>query len=345
MTDRMTFRSLGRSGLKVSPLCLGAMMFGDQTDEETSRRIIASARDAGVNFIDTADVYAEGRSEEIVGRAVKGERDRWVIATKVGYPAGAPIASGADLSRKYVMHAVEQSLRRLGTDHIDLYYLHRDDFSTPLSETVHALADLVRQGKIRYFGVSNFRAWRLAEVVRLSDAAGIDRPAASQPQYNAMNRTPELELLPACDHFGVGVVPYSPLARGVLTAKYEGIDKVPEGSRAARADRRILQTEWRAESIEKARSIAAHAQARGGKASHFAVNWVLNNALVTSVIAGPRTLEQWDDYLAALDAPFTADDEALVDGLVTPGHPSTPGFTDPLYPVTGRIPRTSRMQP
>ena len=171
MTDRMTFRSLGRSGLKVSPLCLGAMMFGDQTDEETSRRIIASARDAGVNFIDTADVYAEGRSEEIVGRAVKGERDRWVIATKVGYPAGAPIASGADLSRKYVMHAVEQSLRRLGTDHIDLYYLHRDDFSTPLSETVHALADLVRQGKIRYFGVSNFRAWRLAEVVRLSDAA------------------------------------------------------------------------------------------------------------------------------------------------------------------------------
>jgi aryl-alcohol dehydrogenase-like predicted oxidoreductase len=337
----MDYRKLGRSGLKVSPICLGAMMFGDQTDEQTSQRIIGSARDAGVNFIDTADVYAGGRSEEIVGRAVQGERDRWVIATKVGYPAGSPIASGADLSRKYVMHAVEQSLRRLGTDYIDLYYLHRDDFSTPLSETVHALGDLVRQGKIRYFGVSNFRAWRLAEMVRLADALGVDRPAASQPQYNAMNRTPELEHLPACEHFGVGVVPYSPLARGVLTAKYETIDKPPEGSRAARADRRILQTEWRAESIEKAKAIAAHAQACGSKASHFAVNWVLNNTLVTSVIAGPRTVEQWDDYLAALDAPFDADDEALVDRLVAPGHPSTPGFTDPIYPVTGRVPRTA----
>jgi len=206
---------------------------------------------------------------------------------------------------------------------------------------VHALADLLRQGKIRYFGVSNFSAWRLAEVVRMSDALGIDRPAASQPLYNAMNRMPELEHLPACEHFGVGVVPYSPLARGVLTAKYEATGKAPEGSRAARADRRILQTEWRPESIEKAKSIAAHAQARGSKASHFAINWVLNNALVTSLIAGPRTLEQWNDYLAALDAPFTADDEALVDGLVSPGHPSTPGYTDPAYPVTGRVPRTA----
>jgi aryl-alcohol dehydrogenase-like predicted oxidoreductase len=340
MASRMELRRCGRSGLKVSPLCLGAMMFGDQTDEETSRRIIAGARDAGVNFIDTSDAYAQGRSEEIVGRAVKGERDRWVIATKVGYPAGASIAAPADLSRKYVMHEVEQSLRRLGTDYIDLYFLHRDDATTPLSETVHTLGDLVRQGKIRHFGVSNFRAWRLAEVVRLCDETGIDRPAASQPQYNAMNRTPEAEHLPACDYFGVGVVAYSPLARGVLTAKYDTVGKPPEGSRAARNDVRLMQVEWRPESIEKAKAIASHAKARGRAASHFAVNWVLNNTLVTSVITGPRTLDQWNDYVAALDTPFDAEDEALVDSLVAPGHPSSPGFTDPGYPVTGRIPRT-----
>jgi aryl-alcohol dehydrogenase-like predicted oxidoreductase len=334
----MEYRRLGRSGLKVSPLCLGAMMFGDQADEEASLRIVAKAREAGVNFIDTADAYSAGRSEEIVGRALKADRDRWVLATKVGFPADAVLP--ADLSRKYVMRAVEQSLRRLDTDYIDLYYLHRDDPTTPLEETVRALADLIRQGKIRYFGVSNFRSWRLAEVVRLCDGLGIDRPVASQPQYNAMNRMPELEHLPACEFYGVGVVPYSPLARGVLTGKYASVDQLPEGSRAARNDRRILQTELRPESIRLAHEIKAHAEASGSKASHFALNWVLNNALVTSVIAGPRTVEQWDDYLAALNTPFTAEDEALVARLVAAGHPSTPGFTDPQYPVTGRVARS-----
>jgi aryl-alcohol dehydrogenase (NADP+) len=338
----MDYRNLGRSGLRVSQLCLGAMMFGDQADEATSAGIVARAREAGVNFIDTADAYGAGKSEEIVGRAVQADRERWVLATKVGYPAGSPLA--ADLSRRYVMHAVDRSLRRLGTDYIDLYYLHRDDPSVPLQETVHALADLVRAGKIRYFGVSNFRAWRLAEVVRLCDALGIDRPVACQPQYNAMNRMPEMELLPACGFYGVGVVPYSPLARGVLTAKYASVDQLPEGSRAARKDRRILQTELRSESIRLAQEIQAHAQARGGSASHFALNWVLNNALVSSVIAGPRTPQQWDDYLAALDTPFSAEDEALVDRLVPAGHPSTPGFTDPNYPVTGRVARTAPEQ-
>ena len=157
------------------------------------------------------------------------------------------MAAGPNLSRGHVLRALDASLRRLDTDYVDLYYLHRDDRSTPLEETVHALADLVRQGRIRYIGVSNFSAWRLAEIVRLCDAAGIDRPVACQPQYNAMNRMPEAELFPACRHFGVGVVPYSPLARGVLTAKYASIDALPEGSRAARRDKRILATELRAE--------------------------------------------------------------------------------------------------
>ena len=335
----MDYKRLGRSGLKVSPLCLGAMMFGGATDEPTSLRIIDSAREAGVNFIDTADAYGAGKSEEIVGRAVKSDRDRWVIATKVGYPAGAPFPTGADLSRKYVTYAAEASLRRLGTDHIDLYYLHHDDAGTPLEETIRALADLVHAGKVRYVGLSNFQAWRVAEVVRLCEQAGIDRPAAVEPLYNAMNRQAEAELLPACCHFGIGVVPYSPLARGILSGKYSSVETLPEGSRAARKDPRMLQTELRPESIELARMIKAHAESRGTTASRYAMNWVLNNALVTSVIAGPRTFEQWSDYLAALDSPFTAEDEALVAGLVPAGHPSTPGYTDPQYPVTGRVAR------
>ena len=333
----MDYARLGRSGLKVSPICLGAMMFGGPTDEATSVRIVDSAREAGVNFVDTADAYGAGKSEEIVGRAVRADRDRWVLATKVGYPAGAPFATGADLSRKYVMHAAEASLRRLGTDYIDLYYLHHDDAGTPLEETVRALADLVRQGKIRYIGLSNFHAWRVAEVVRLCEQAGVDRPAAVEPLYNAMNRQVEAELLPACRHFGIGVVPYSPLARGILSGKYASVDKLPEGSRAARQDKRMLQTELRPESIALAQRIKAYAEARGSTASHYAINWVLNNELVTSVIAGPRTFEQWTDYLAALATPFTAADEALVAGLVPAGHSSTPGFTDPQYPVTGRV--------
>lgn len=337
----MDYRRLGRSGLKVSPLCLGAMMFGDQADETAARSIVASAREAGVNFIDTADAYAAGKSERIVGAAVKAERDRWVIATKVGHLSDPLAPAGPDLSRKSVMRAVDQSLQRLGTDYIDIYYLHRDDATTDLKETVHALADLVRQGRIRYFGVSNFAAWRVAEVVRLCDEAGIDRPVACQPQYNAMNRMPEAELFPACHHFGIGVVPYSPLARGVLTGKYASADQLPEGSRAARKDRRILQTELRQESVALAQEIKSHAEAHGSTAAHFALKWVLNSAVVTSVIGGPRTLDQWQDYLAALHEPaFTAADEALVDRLVAAGHPSTPGYTDPNYPVKGRMPRT-----
>ena len=335
----MEYRRLGYSGLKVSPLCLGAMMFGGATPEDVSRDIVAHAREAGINFLDTADAYSQGESERIVGRAIRGERDRWVVATKVGYPSGIDQPTGADLSRNYILRAVEASLQRLGTDYIDLYYLHHDDESTSLEETMRTLADLLHQGKIRYYGVSNFRAWRLAHVVRLADALGMDRPAACQPLYNAMNRMAENELIPACHFYGVGVVPYSPLARGVLTGKYLNLSDLPEGSRAARQDRRIQQTELRPESLQLAQRIHAHAAQKGSTVGHFALNWVLHNALVDSVIVGPRTLEQWSDYMTALEEVFDAEDEALIDQLVAPGHPSTPGFTDPQYPVTGRVPR------
>ncbi len=336
----MEYRNLGRSGLRVSPLCLGAMMFGGPTDVPTAERIVGRAKEAGVNFVDTADAYTGGRSEEIVGTAIRGDRDAWVLATKLANAVGTG-PNDRGLSRKWVMQAAEASLRRLGTEYIDIYYLHKEDHSTPLAETVRAMGDLVRQGKIRYFGVSNHRSWRIAEICALCDAMGIDRPVVSQPYYHALNRAAETEHLPACGHFGLGVVSYSPLARGILTAKYDPGAAPPEGSRAGRQDARMMQTEWRTESLAMAQTIAAHAAAQGRTPVQFALGWVLNNRLVTGVIGGPRTMEQWEAYLDAAQAPFTAEDEALIAGLVAPGHASTPGYNDPAYPIEGRPLRVS----
>jgi aryl-alcohol dehydrogenase-like predicted oxidoreductase len=335
----MEYRNLGRSGLKVSPICLGTLMFGEQTDEAVSSRIVASAHEAGVNFIDTADVYNEGRSEEVTGRAIAPHRDQWILATKVANPTG-PGPNDSGVSRRHLIRSAEASLRRLGTEWIDIYYFHREDHKTPLVESVRAMGDLVRQGKIRYFGVSNYRAWRVAEICRLCDELGIDRPVVSQPYYNAMNRMPEIEHLPACSYYGLGVVPYSPLARGVLTGKYSPGAPPPEASRASRQDTRMMQTEWRPESLRIAQEIKRYAEGRGITAGQFAVAWVLNNRLVTAVIGGPRTEEQWDDYLRALEYRFTAEDEAFLDDLVVTGHPSTPGYNDPAYPIEGRLQRS-----
>jgi aryl-alcohol dehydrogenase-like predicted oxidoreductase len=331
----MEYRNLGETGLKVSPICLGTMMFGDRTDEAHAGTIVAAALSAGVNFIDTADVYAKGESERIVGKLIGKNRSHWVLATKVANPTGeSPNDRGT--SRAHMTRALDASLKRLGTDYVDVYYLHKDDASTPLAESLRALADFVRQGKVRYYALSNFRAWRIAEAVALCDAMGIARPACLQPYYNAMNRAPEIEVLPACAYFGLGVVPYSPLARGVLTGKYVPDARPPEESRVARSDKRMLQTEFRRESIEHAQKIAAHAKGRGITPGQFAVAWVLGNDIVTSVLAGPRTLEQWEEYVGALGYPWRPEDEAFMDTLVPPGHPSTPGYSDPMYPFYGR---------
>ena len=335
----MEYRNLGRSGLRVSPLCLGTMNFGGPTDEAAAGQIIGRAREAGVNFIDTADAYTDGRSEEIVGRAIAADRDAWVLATKVANP-GASDPNGAGTSRQWIMRAVDASLKRLGTGHIDLYYLHKEDHATPLEETVRAMGDLMRQGKIRYFGVSNYRAWRVAEICKLCDAMDIARPIASQPYYHALNRTPELEHLPACGFYGLGVVSYSPLGRGILTGKYDPDAPAPADTRAARQDKRMMQTEWHPHSLRLAREIAEHAAQSGLSPVAFAVRWVLNNRLVTGVIGGPRTDAQWEGYLGALDASFSVEDEAFIDARVSPGHYAVPGYSDPAYPIEGRPTRT-----
>jgi aryl-alcohol dehydrogenase (NADP+) len=335
----MDYRPLGSSALRVSPICLGTMMFGDRTDAAEAGRIVASARSAGVNFVDTADVYANGESERLTGRAIASDRDRWIVATKVANPMPGPWGEDPNrrgTGRKWVMRAIEESLERLATDYVDIYYIHRDTGNVPMEETVAAMADLIRAGKVRYWGVSNLRGWRIAEAVRACDAMGAPRPIVSQPYYNLMNRQPENDILPACGHYGIGVVPYSPLARGVLVGKYKPGETPPAESRGGRKDARFMQTEFRAESLAIAQTLKVHAEKKGMTAGDFALAWVLANPFVSSVIAGPRTLEQWESYLTAPAHKLDAADEALVDSLVRPGHPSTPGYSDPAYPLTGR---------
>lgn len=331
----MHYRNPGKSPLRVSTLCLGTMMFGDRTELAEARNIVAHAQEHAVNFIDTADVYSTGKSETMVGETLKGHRHNWILATKVGNKmSDAPNQSR--YSRTWMARACEASLQRLATDSIDIYYLHRDFNGMDLEEPLRALDQLLRAGKIRYWGVSNFRGWRIAEITRMAREMNMPGPVLCQPYYNLLNRQPENEVLPACAHYGIGVVPYSPIARGVLTGKYAPGIKPAEDSRAGRGDQRIMETEFRAESLVIAEKLNAHCKSTGRSLAHFATAWVLANRAVSAVIAGPRTLAQWQDYFGALDCVITPEDEALVDSLVTPGHPSTAGYNDPAYPMDAR---------
>lgn len=330
----MNTRRLGSSNLQVSSLCLGTMSFGESTDDAEAARIVANAREFGVNFVDTADVYNQGESERMLGRCLAGDRERWVLATKVGR-AMSDRPNHGGYSRAWLLRAADTSLARLGTDYIDVYYLHRDFEDTNLVETLQALGDLIRAGKIRYFGLSNFIGWRIAQIVGLCKEIGVPQPIVCQPHYNLVNRAPEVEILPACAALGLGVVPYSPLARGVLTGKCLPGLAPAEGTRATR-DARLIETEFRDESLVIAQKLKLRADALGVPLSQYATAWLLRNEIVSAVVAGPRTLAQWQHYVAAAGLVLDAEDEALVDGLVAPGHASTPGYTDPQYPVQGR---------
>ena len=291
----MEYQQLGGSGLWVSPICLGTMMFGDRTDAATSQRIIAAALDAGVNFIDTADVYSKGGAERIVGPAIKTHRRHWILATKVGNVMTAKPHDGGS-SRRWVSAACDDSLARLTADYIDIYYLHKDDPDTPMAETVGALGDLIRAGKIRYIGLSNFRGWRIAEVVSECEAQGVPIPAVCQPYYNLLNRTPEVEILPACDHYGIGVAPYSPVARGILTGKYKPGAKFPPGD--ARHEQKPEEIERKLRDVEK---ISREEVPPGVPMAQWALAWCLKHPAVTAVIPGCKDVKQVESNAKAAD--------------------------------------------
>jgi aryl-alcohol dehydrogenase-like predicted oxidoreductase len=271
----------------------------------------------------------------MVGALLKNQRHDWVLATKLGNAMSKRVNEG-HYSRSWMLREIDASLTRLQTDYVDVLYMHRDYNDMNLKEPLRALDAMLRAGKIRYWGVSNFRGWRIAELVRLSGQLGMPGPVVCQPYYNLLNRMPEVEILPACKHYGIGVTPYSPIARGVLTGKYAPGQTPDANTRAGRGDKRIMDTEFRPESLAIAQTLQRHVQQRGMNLAQFACAWVLASRAVTSVIAGPRTLAQWLDYLPAVDAQITPEDQALVDSLVKPGHPSTAGYTDPAYPLNAR---------
>jgi aryl-alcohol dehydrogenase-like predicted oxidoreductase len=331
----MDYVQLGAGGLRVSRLCLGTMNFGGPTAAAESLAMMAAAMEAGVNFIDTADVYTGGESERLVGQAIAGRRDAVVLATKARNPVG-PGPNDHGSSRKHLRLAIEASLRRLGTDYIDLYYLHRPDDACPIEESWQALDDFVRAGKVLYAGVSNFWGWQAAQVATLARERRWAPLSCLQPLYNLANRDAEVELLPLARAMGLGVVSYSPIARGVLTGKYQAGGAPPPDSRAARGDKRLAETEWRSTNLELAAAVAPLAAELGCTMAQFALAWVLANPLITAPIIGPRTPEQLADNLGALAVSIPPEMEARLDELVPPGTHTGGRFIDPLYPITGR---------
>jgi len=297
----MEHRSLGKTGLMVSELCLGCMTFGRELDEEGSREIIARFLKAGGDFIDTADVYEQGASEEIVGRAIKGVREDVVLATKVRFPMGDG-PNDVGLSRKHIVAGCEASLRRLGTDYIDLYQVHAWDAVTPLEETLSALTDLVRQGKVRYVGVSNFTGWQLMKALYVSELNGFERFVSLQPQYSLAERNIEREVLPACREDGVGVIPWGPLGGGFLSGKYRRGEEPPEDSRIAGAPdefeeawtKRNVERNWRTLDV-----VGEISEETGKSYAQISLNWLLRQEGVTAPIIGARRMEQLEDNLGS----------------------------------------------
>ena len=331
----MEYVQLGKSGVRVSRICLGTMMFGGPADEADSLALMERAFDAGVNFVDTANIYVKGESERIVGKGIAKRRDQVVLATKATSKMGdGPNQSGS--SRFHLMNELEASLKRLATDYIDIWYLHQPDPRTPLEESLRTIDDAARMGKIRYAACSNFWAWQLAEGLGISDRRGYLPFVCTQPLYNIVNRDIEKEVLPLCARHGVGVVSYSPLARGVLTGKYKPEATFPSDSRGARNDLRMMQTELRESSFRVAQELLPLAKRHGKTLSQFAVAWALANPLISSVILGPRTMAQFEDNLSAQQLKLTPEDEAAVDKLVAPGEHTGRGYQDPAYPITGR---------
>ena len=315
----MEYSLLGRTGVRVSRLALGTMTFGGEADEATSGALLDRAREAGVNFIDTADVYKEGRSEEILGRLMRGWRDEIVLASKAYYPTGtSPNARGS--SRYHLVRAVEASLRRLGTDRIDVYYLHHFDEDADIDDSLRALDDLVHDGKIVYTACSNFAAWQVAHALGVAHARGYARFCAIQPMYNLLKRQAEVEIFPMARALGLGAVVYSPTAGGLLTGKYAGGAR-PQDSRFTKntmyQNRYADAVNW--ETAEAFRAVAGEL---GQSPATLAVRWAISNPVVTSALLGVRSLAQLEEGLAAAE-PLDAETHARVSALTPAPPPAT----------------------
>ncbi len=318
----MELRPLGRTGVMVSPLCLGAMMFGawGNPDHADSVAIIRQAIESGINFIDTADVYSAGESEEIVGEAISTVRDQIVLATKVHGPMG-PGANQRGNSRRWIISECEASLGRLGTDWIDLYQIHRWDPVTDLDETLGALTDLVHQGKVRYIGCSTFPASTIVESHWVSERRARERFASEQPPYSILVRGVEAEVLPVCQRYGMAVLPWSPLAGGWLTGRYRKDQPVPQSHRASRVPQRYdMNDRGNQRKLEAVEQLAGVAQQAGISLIHLALAFVAQHPAVTAPIIGPRTMEQLEGQLGAAEVTLTPDVLDAIDAIVPPGR-------------------------
>ncbi len=316
----MDFRSLGRTGVMISPLCLGTMNFGGPTGEQESIEIIDHALNSGINFVDTANVYNGGESERIVGKALKanGKRNQIVLATKV-YNQTGPGPNERGVSRYHILKACEDSLRRLQTDHIDLYQLHRPSLTVPQDETLRALDDLVRAGKVVYIGTSTFPAWMMMEALALSEKDSLARYISEQPPYNLLDRRIENELIPLALKYGLAILPWSPLAGGILAGRYATQTSMPEGSRRSHAgeifDERITKR-----AIAVAQKLGQMAEQRELTSAQLALLWVKDQPGVTAPIIGPRTMNHLNSFLPLLEMHLHPEDEEEFDRLVHPGN-------------------------
>lgn len=316
----MEYRILGRTGVKVSPLCLGTMTFGDGADEAESARIFNRCRDVGINFFDCANGYAKGRSEEILGGLIAPIRNDVVITSKFGFPQGEGV-NDRGTSRRHIQQQIEVSLKRLNTDRIDLYFVHRFDDSTPIDETVRALDDLVHQGKILYPAVSNWAAWQIMKALGISAYEGLARFQCIQPMYNLVKRQAEVEILPLAQAEQIGVIPYSPLGGGLLTGKYSTTSKAEQGRLSKNAMYSIRYGD--ALNYEVAENFTDYANDKGLAPATLAVSWVMSHPAVTAAIIGARSVEQLEASLAALEVDMTPEWRAEISALSPEPPPPT----------------------
>jgi aryl-alcohol dehydrogenase-like predicted oxidoreductase len=332
----MQYRSLGRTGVPVSMLCLGCMNFGGPTPEVDSIKMIDHALERGINFIDTANVYSRGVSEEIVGRALArdGKRAHVVLATKVHGRMDDADMLAAGNNRRHIIEQCEASLRRLQTDHIDLYQIHRPESEVPIDETLRALDDLIRAGKVRYIGTSTFPAWQIIESLWVAKELGLNRFVCEQPPYHLLDRGIERELVPLAQTYGLAIIPWSPLARGFLSGKYRRGEEIPGDSRVSRdmqgPFKERTQKHFSDLAFAVLDTLSALAQEKHCTVGQVALSWCANQPGITSPIIGPRTLEHLDDNLGALEVTLTADDRARLDAVSEPEQAIVPYYTGRL---------------